>query len=120
MTTMTMNNAPDPERAIWDDSVSLDNGSIHNGSKVVIEAAAPTLVVVVVLMIVIAACGVVMGLNLAKQAEMDADYKTMKTQAWLVERRLMDDEAYRILNNQKVSGDDTFGPTGNLQRMKPH
>ncbi|HXN95989.1 MAG TPA: hypothetical protein VN879_15905 [Candidatus Acidoferrales bacterium] len=110
----------DPEQAIWDESVALDNGSIHNSSKVVIEASAPTLMVAVVLMVVIAACGTVMGLNLAKQAEMDADYKTMKTQAWLVERRLMDAEAYAIVNGTKLPADNEHGPTGNLQRMKPH
>jgi hypothetical protein len=110
----------DPAHDIWDDnSVKLDNGSIHNGNKIVIEAAAPTLVVIVSLMIVIATCGVVMGLNLAKQAEMDRDFRDAKTQEMLKERRLMDMEAYAMLNGWKRPGDDTFGPTGNMQRMVP-
>jgi hypothetical protein len=106
-----------PTQYSVDESVA---GNSHQITRVNIELGAATIGIVVSLMIVIGACGTVLGLNLAKQAEMDADYKTMKTQAWLVERRLMDDEAYRIVNGQKIPGDDANGPTGNLQRMKPH
>ena len=60
-----------------------------------------------------------MGLNLAKQAQMDQDYRDLKTQYWLVERRLMDREALDILHGTKIAGDDENGATGNLQRMKP-
>ena len=42
-----------------------------------------------------------------------------KTQAWLAERRLMDMEAYAMLNGWKIPSDDQHGPTGNFQRMKP-
>jgi hypothetical protein len=41
------------------------------------------------------------------------------SQAWLVERRLMDREAYDIANGLKVPGDDANGPTGNIHRMVP-
>jgi hypothetical protein len=73
--------------------------------------------VVAVLVAIIGACGLVMGLNLSRQAQMDADFKDMKTQEWLLERRMMDAEAYFIASGAKVPGDDVHGPTGNLKRL---
>jgi hypothetical protein len=111
----------DPE-TIANQSDGAAHAHAHNGSAIIqmrLGLEASTIVIVISLMLVIAASGMVMGLNLAKQAEMDADYKSMKTQAWLVERRLMDREAYDILNGHKTLGDDAYGPTGNLQRMQP-
>lgn len=90
-----------------------------NVNNVRINLGGTTLLVVVVLVAIIGACGLVMGLNLAKQSQMDQEFKDMKTQDWLKERRLMDREAYDIVNGLKLPGDDTFGPTGNIQRMKP-
>lgn len=60
-----------------------------------------------------------MGLNLAKQSQMDRDFRDMQTAEALKERRLMDMEAFAILNGWKIPGDDTHGPTGNVLRMKP-
>ena len=100
-----------------DERVTLSEGSVHTSVRVGLESS--TVAIVLSLMIVIAACGLVMGLNLSKQAQMDADFKTLKTQEWLVERRLMDREAYDILNGTKLPSDDIHGPTGNLQRMIP-
>jgi signal transduction histidine kinase len=102
-----------------DESVRLTEGSISNSSRINIELGSATIAIVVSLMIIIAACGTVMGLNLAKQSQMDRDFKDMKTQDWLKERRLMDREAYDILNGKKLSGDDEYGPAGNVQRMVP-
>lgn len=68
---------------------------------------------------VVCSCCLLLGMNLAKQAQMDQDFKDASTHLMLVERRLMDKEAYMILNGQKVPGDDTHGPTGNMQRMTP-
>ena len=72
-----------------------------------------------VMTVVIAACAVVLGLNLSKQYQEDADFKLAQTRDMLLERRYMDIEAYAILNHWKIPGDDMHGPTGNLQRMKP-
>jgi|HubBroStandDraft_4_1064222.scaffolds.fasta_scaffold932475_2 hypothetical protein len=102
-----------------DQSVRQSDGSIANVTRVNVELGSATIAIVISLMIIIAACGVVMGLNLSKQAEMDADFKTMKTQEWLLERRLMDREALDIVNGTKLPTDDEHGATGNLQRMKP-
>jgi hypothetical protein len=104
-------------------SPEANHAHAHAGSSVNqirIDFGAVTLGVVVALVIVIGGCGLVMGLNLSKQAQQDADFKAMKTQEWLLERRLMDREALDIVNGIKKPGDDQNGPTGNLQRMKPH
>lgn len=75
--------------------------------------------VLAIFVFVVSACCLLLGMNLAKQAQMDQDYKDASTHLMLVERRLMDKEAYMILNSQKIPGDDTHGPTGNMQRMTP-
>ena len=56
--------------------------------------------------------------NLAEQRRTQDAFKDYRTQEWLKERRLMDHEAYMIVNGQKRITDDDFGPTGNLTRMK--
>jgi hypothetical protein len=78
-----------------------------------------TLAVILLLAVIIGICGLIMGLNLSKQDRQDQDFRDMKTQQWLVERRLMDREALDILHGDKLPSDTEFGPTGNLQRMKP-
>ena len=47
------------------------------------------------------------------------EFKAVKTQMWLVERRLMDKEALEIIHGDKLPSDSEFGATGNMQRMKP-
>lgn len=98
---------------------SINAAQSANVSSVRIELGNPTLAVIVVLVGLLGACGVAMGLNLAKQAQQDDDFKSMKTQQWLLERRLMDREALDIVNGIKKPGDDAWGATGNIQRMKP-
>lgn len=84
-----------------------------------IDLGAATIAIVVSLMVIISACGVVMGLNLSRQQQLSDDFRIMERQEALKERRLMDMEAYSILNGWKRPGDDTFGPTGNVDRMAP-
>jgi hypothetical protein len=105
-------------QSIVDEAIYGGDAPIHT-QRVNIELGSSTIAIVVGLMVIIAACGTVLGLNLARQAQMDADFKAMKTQEWLVERRLMDKEALDILNGTRLQSDTEFGPTGNLQRMKP-
>lgn len=77
-----------------------------------------TLAVIILLAVIIGICGVVMGLNLSKQDRQDDDFRAMKTQMWLVERRLMDREALDLINGVRKPSDAEYGPTGNLERMK--
>jgi hypothetical protein len=74
---------------------------------------------VLMLTAVIGACGVVMGANIAEQRALERSFNDDHIQGKLLERRYMDMEAYAILNGWKIPGDDTHGPTGNIQRMKP-
>jgi hypothetical protein len=96
---------------------------------------------IIALMVILMSCAVVMGIDIsdrqaqqrefdrrAQQSQREADrnaaelteqMKAVKTQAWLLERRLMDREALDILHGVKQPGDDANGATGNLWRMKP-
>lgn len=89
-----------------------------NQTVVRIELGKETLIIVLALTIVIGACAMIMGLNLAKQSQQDEDFRAMKTQMWLVERRLMDREALDLINGDRLPSDTEHGPAGNFQRMK--
>ena len=89
-------------------------------NNVRIDLGSPTLITIIALVGIIGACGLVMGLNLSKQDRQDNDFRAMKTQEMLLERRLMDREALDILHGDKLETDTERGPTGNLQRMKPN
>lgn len=102
--------SPDSMDVYAEEGAQLTNIKISFGKE--------TLAVVVLLAVVIGACGLIMGLNLSKQDQQDAAFKDMKTQQWLLERRLMDKEALDIINGTKLPSDTEFGPTGNLERMK--
>lgn len=96
-----------------------DRGASANNINISTNLGPATLIVVCVLAAIIGACGLVMGLNLSKQAQMDRDFKDASTRLMLNERRLMDKESYDILNGNKYFSDDAHGPTGNIERMKP-
>lgn len=90
------------------------------------DMSAATLIIVLALVLVIAGCGVVIGIDVSERAsmgrkfdELTESFKELKTQNWLLERRLMDKEALDIIHGGKLPSDTEFGPTGNLQRMKP-
>lgn len=95
-----------------------DRGASANNINVNTNLGPATLIVVCVLAAIIGACGLVMGLNLSKQAQMDRDFRDIQTYQKLLERRYMDLEAYAMLNGWKIPGDDRNGPTGNPERMK--
>jgi hypothetical protein len=96
------------------------NAAEHaNVNSVNVNLGGPTLIVVCLLTAIIGLCGLVMGLNLAKQDQMDRDFKADKQQELLKERRLIDMEEFAMLNGWKFPGDDAHGATGNIERMKP-
>ena len=78
-----------------------------------VESPAKHVVPICVLSMVLAMSSLVYAYHV------DSVARDAKTQAWLAERRLMDMEAYAMLNGWKIPSDDQHGPTGNLQRMKP-
>lgn len=52
-----------------------------------------------------------------RQERLSSDFRDLSVKYQLEERRKMDLEAYLMLHGWKRPADDTFGPTGNLQRM---
>lgn len=114
-----------------DESVRAEPGS--HIQIVRIALGKETLAVVILLAVVIGACGLIMGLNIAKQADLDRAFaqrsdalleemKAVKTQEWLKERRLMDAEALLIREGFMQPTDIEFGPAGNIHytREKDH
>lgn len=63
--------------------------------------------------------GAVLGRNIAMQRQLERQSFDTSTKYQLMERRYMDFEAYAILNGWKVQKDESFGPTGNIERMAP-
>ncbi len=98
-------------------SSAADRGSSVNTVRV--DLGSQSLWVIAAFSVLIGTCGLVMGLNLAKQDQLDRDFRDLTTAYKLEERRKMDLEAYFEVNGLKVPGDDSNGPTGNIQRMKP-
>jgi hypothetical protein len=99
------------------DTLTAHKGANVNSVKIEFGKEATTLIAI--LLLALGGCGVIMGMNLSRQAQQDEDFKAMKTQQWLLERRLMDKEAIDILHGDRLESDREYGPTGNLQRMKP-
>lgn len=100
-----------------DESIRAEPGS--HVQVVKIGLGRETLAVVILLSVIIGACGLIMGRNLAKQDRLDETSRELAMRYRLLERRLMDREALDILSGTKLPSDAEFGPTGNLQRMKP-
>lgn len=91
------------------------SGSSANNININLGGA--TLSVLICLMVVIGACGVIMGMNLAKQSQMDRDFRDMQIQGKITERRLIDIENYAARAGWKQPGDDIHGPAGHI--IKP-
>jgi hypothetical protein len=63
-----------------DQSINQREGSISNYAKVDIGLQGSTIAIVISLTLVIGACGLVMGLNLSKQRQMDEDFNALRRQ----------------------------------------
>lgn len=113
-----------PQSRDCDESQHL--GENTHGSNFRFDFGAHTLLTILVFSILIGVSGVVIGLDISERAQMSREfdklaqsYGDLKKQEWLLERRLMDKEALDIIHGDKLASDTEFGPTGNLQRMKP-
>lgn len=90
--------------------------------KVVVDTGKQTNTVAMCALI----CGICMAISVyaifirdQRLQQTQEDFRDMKSQYKLMERRYMDFEAYALLKGWKVPRDDSFGPTGNIDRMKP-
>jgi hypothetical protein len=63
-----------------DQSINQREGSISNVAKVDIGLQGSTIAIVISLTLIIGGCGLVMGLNLAKQKQMDEDFNALRRQ----------------------------------------
>jgi len=87
-----------------------------NVNNVRIDLGGTTLAVVVLLVAIIGACGVVMGLNLARQAQMEEKYDDLRRQYRMTELKLDDWTVVVHRAGLVLPGDYTRGPQGNLDR----
>lgn len=96
-----------------DESLTLSEGSVSN--RVSIDMGSATIAIVISLMLIIGACGVVMGLNLSKQERQDQDLLKLTHEAKQIQIQLMYTNAILIREGVVHSGDEVYGPEGNLE-----
>lgn len=85
-----------------------------NVNTVKIEFGKETTTLIAVLLLILTGCGVVMGLNLAKQARVDEDVLDLKRQYRMTELKLDDWTVVAHRSGLVLPGDYTRGPQGNL------
>lgn len=96
----------------YDDPETIYQRNADRGAQVIhVESPAKYVVPLCISSLIIAVAALIYAFSVGQTA------KDAKTQAWLAERRLMDMEAYALLNGWKIPSDDAHGPTGNLERM---
>lgn len=95
------------------ESMYAEEGS--HVTRVNVELGSATIAIVVSLMLIIGACGVVMGMNLAKQSQLDANLQSLTR---IYERnfiQLTDMQALLLREGLAQPGDFIHGPAGNLE-----
>jgi hypothetical protein len=93
--------------------VSGAQGGLMNVNNVRFGFEGATLVVIVLLAVVIGACGVVMGLNLSRQADMAEKYDDLRRQYRMTELKLDDWTVVAHRAGLQFPGDYARGPQGN-------
>lgn len=94
-------------------------GPMHVGT-VKVELGDKFLVLVCVLILVIAGCALIMGRNLARQAEMEEKYDDLRRQYRMTELKLDDWTVVAHRAGIQLSGDYTRGPQGNPEAEAYH
>ncbi len=79
-----------------------------------IDLGKETLAIVLVLAIVIGSCGVVMGLNLSRQRDMEDHFDDLRRQYRMTELKLDDWTVVAHRSRLVLPGDYARGPQGNL------
>jgi hypothetical protein len=101
-----------------------DDSRIHDNTAPVqivrIEVGKETLVIMLALTLVIAACGVVMGLNLARQRTLEDAFLALDRQSRMTELKLDDWTVVAHRAGLQIPGDYTRGPQGNLDAESFH
>ena len=94
------------------DTCTADRGSSVNNIRIGLEGI--TLGIVLSLVLVIGACGLVMGLNIAEQRELERRYDALDRQFRMTELKLDDWTVVAHRAGLQLPGDYTRGPQGNL------
>ena len=98
----------------------LSEGSIQNNATVRIGLESSTIAIVVSLVVVIGACGVIMGLNLARQHSLEDAFTKLDRQYRMTELKLDDWTVVAHRSGLVLPGDYTRGPQGNLDEESFH
>lgn len=93
------------------DTCTADRGSSVNNIRIGFEGT--TLGIVLSLVLVIAACGVVMGMNISEQRELERHYDALDRQSRMTELKLDDWTVVAHRAGLQLPGDYTRGPQGN-------
>jgi len=109
--------SPEQQEKVYCPTNSKDESIRDNTAPVQIvriELGKETLTIIVILAIVIGACGLVMGLNLSRQKEMEDRFDDLRRQYRMTELKLDDWTVVAHRSGLVLPGDYTRGPQGNL------
>ncbi len=84
------------------------------GNNISIDMGSHTVALVAVLIAVVAACGVVMGIDIAERSAQARNYELLERQYRMVELKLDDWTVVAHRSGLILPGDYTRGPQGNL------
>ena len=93
------------------DIYGVEDSNVNN---VRIDLGSPTLTVVCILTAVLFGCGVIMGLNLSRQRELEDAFLKLDRQYRMTELKLDDWTVVAHRSGLVLPGDYTRGPQGNL------
>ena len=83
-------------------------------TEIKMDLGAPTLIAVAALTLVVGACGVIMGLNLSRQRELEDAFLKLDRQYRMTELKLDDWTVVAHRSGLVLPGDYTRGPQGDL------
>lgn len=107
-----------PTHAENSDTNRAAGGSSVNNIRIGLEGM--TLGIVLSLVLVIGACGLVMGLNIAEQRELERRYDALDRQYRMTELKLDDWTVVAHRAGLQLPGDYTRGPQGDLDAESFH
>jgi len=109
----TLNATRDVNQPLTQDA--RGGGNIANVPvTVTVSLGRETLVLVALFAVIVGACGVVMGLNLSRQKDMEDHFDDLRRQYRMTELKLDDWTVVAHRSGLVLPGDYTRGPQGNL------
>jgi len=113
MAPQTLSTSRDVHNPLTQDA--RGGGNIANVPvTVTVSLGRETLVLVALFAVIVGACGVVMGLNLSRQKDMEDHFDDLRRQYRMTELKLDDWTVVAHRSGLVLPGDYTRGPQGNL------